>query len=64
MPKDIRLTEGFEISEDVPVPGGIRVPENIRVLEHFRVPEIFGYSTEKTLKLPDPTQKNILPVHL
>ena len=52
---------GVQISEDVPVPGevlvaeGIWIPEDIRVPEHFRVPEIFRYSTEKKLKIPDPT---------
>ena len=49
---------------DIPVLGdvreaeGNRVPENIVVLEHFRVFE------RKKLKLPDPTQKNVLPTHL
>ena len=56
MPKDIWVTEGFQISEDIPVLGGVQVAESIRVPEDIRVPEHFRVLDRKKLKLPDPTR--------
>ena len=63
MPKDIRMTVGVQISEDVPVPGGVLVDEGIRVPEDIRVqlgytfwyPKFSG-DPPKKLKLPNPNR--------
>ena len=44
--KNIRVTEGVQISEDSPAFGGVRVAEGIRILDR------------KKLKLPDPKKSS------
>ena len=58
MPKDIQMTEGFQISKDVPVLGGIRVLEDIRLPENVWVPE-FCWVLYLTLSPPPSPSRSL-----